>query len=198
MNHEELKTRLVQAGLDAGGRQFVWLPRSPSTGVQFNVVFADGRYQILGGDGRDGFYSHVGNDGLPLEFLSEDDVCDYIWERLSQVQPSPSPIPTRDADEEKHHREIVIDRYLQTAGEQGALTEGIALGFIRAHNLQRFNWFEDREPRSAETGIIRSRDHVFVYSSDLEGRVEGSSREFLEMSPAIAKFLIRLLASNRV
>ncbi|GAA4666971.1 hypothetical protein [Frondihabitans cladoniiphilus] len=88
MNFTELQAGLRQAGVDpdrvnmSQGDLDLWA---------HNIVFEKGFYTSYVNDGRDEFFREFSYEGRPVEFVTEDEICDYLWKKLT----APTPVPKK-------------------------------------------------------------------------------------------------------
>ena len=99
MNYLELWERVRVSGRDpkvlihygkhsVSGRELAPVP--------YNIVLRDGKYRLFGTDERQNFHPlHFSLEGPEVEFDTEDEACDYIWERINRPEPPRGQLPKR-------------------------------------------------------------------------------------------------------
>ena len=77
--------------------------------VPYNIVLRDGTYRIFGTDERQNHYPFdFSLEGADVEFSTEEEACEFIWERISRPQPAPGKLPKRtQAEKDAMHAEMM-------------------------------------------------------------------------------------------
>ena len=99
MKYLELYQRLMDAGIDVDRTIYFALynPGLPEkVFVPYNIVLRDGTYRIFGTDERQEYYPlHYFLGSAEVEFTTEDETCEYIWEEITRPQQVPGKLPKR-------------------------------------------------------------------------------------------------------
>ena len=117
MKYLELYQKLVDAGIDVDRTIYfaVYNPGLPEmVFVPYNIVLRDGTYRIFGTDERQSYYPLVYSlEGADVEFSTEDEACDFIWERISRPRPVPGKLPKRTQAEWDAMRAEMMERIMR-------------------------------------------------------------------------------------
>ena len=117
MKYLELHQKLMDAGIDADRTIYFALynPGLPEMElVPYNIVLRGGTYRIFGANERQSYYPLVFSlEGADVEFSTEDEACDFIWERISRPKPVPGKLPKRTQAEWDAMRERTVERAMR-------------------------------------------------------------------------------------
>jgi len=110
MKYRELVRRLEKA-VPQPDYAVSWWAEGQTSEASYSIVpLDDGRFTLYRPTGRGGYYPDVDAESNQRFFATEDDVCDFVWERATAVweQTSPSHHPTEE--ESANERADVLRR----------------------------------------------------------------------------------------
>ena len=117
MKYLELYQKLVDAGIDVDRTIYFALynPGLPErVFVPYNIVLRDGTYRIFGTDERQQYYPlHYFLGSAEVEFSTEDEACEFIWEEISRPEPAPGKLPKRTQAEWDAMRAEMMERIMR-------------------------------------------------------------------------------------
>jgi hypothetical protein len=94
MKYSELRQRLIDAGFDVR-RVVYWAPSANEKDlkyVRYNIVRRGGKFILISADDHDEFFVRKEPNLIskPLEFATEDEVCEWVWAKVTAPRPPTS------------------------------------------------------------------------------------------------------------
>ena len=105
MKYAELETK-VRDRFPGNGYLLAW---NETAGIEISnniIPLPHGTFVVHAASGRGGWYPHYAPDGKPFMFLSEDEVCDWVWAELNE----PPPVPVKRREPSTREREAQLAR----------------------------------------------------------------------------------------
>ena len=115
MNYAELVAKL-EAEVPHADYAVAWYDPDEYVDVSYIIVpLADGTYTLHRPTGRGEYYQDVDSRENPRIFATEDEVCDFVWARITETaRGGRTPTETRPGEAEAQRRAVLTSLGLET------------------------------------------------------------------------------------